>query len=470
MKRGAALAAWIAIVTLFTLPRLYLVFRRDPDVDELFTVWLVRKDFSSIFATLRLDSGPPLYYALVKALPAGWKNVTSVRMLSIVAAVAALVIVMRAAGAFPAALAAGALLALYPHHLFFSSVARAYALTALLIGAAAVLCDRWAERGDRRALVMACLSILAAAYSHYYGVYFFPLPFVVALATSRSRWREGFVASFLLGIAFIPGFLLMKIQPGHAIAWMRIDDPVLRIWMVAQAVLRAGFDGRQPLPFGMTAFRAVSGALFVGALIATAKSPRAKRYLLAIVVPIGGALFAAGMGMTAYFPIRFESVLSVPVVLWFWFAADAAGGRRKAILIAAAGVVGAIAAASLLTRDWRNTSPVYRAALYARDRVPAEVPIVATGHAYLEAAALTERRIIAFPALHAVHLDDVTESELRQEAARLPSAFLWIGDTTNPPFRVLRSKYAMQPVAQFGQVVVARCLPRNARRSRPAER
>ncbi len=458
MRRAAAIAGCLAVAALFALPRLFLLFRRDPDIDELFTVWLVRKDFASILATLRLDSGPPFYYALAEALPALWTNVTGVRMLSIAAAAGALALVMRTAGALPAALTTGVLLALYPQHLYFSSVARAYALVALLTGVAAVACDRWADTGNRRALAVACASILAAAYSHYYGIYFFPLPFVIALATRRSLLRDGFAASALLGIAFIPGFLLMRTQPAHVIAWMRLDDDILRVWMVAQSVLRVGFDGRQALPFAQTGVRAISAALLLAAVILGRNSPRARRYLLFVAVPIAGALFAAAIGMTAYFPIRFESVLSVPLVLWFWFAADAAGGIRKTVLIAGAFAIAAIATTSLVTRDWRNLSPIYRAALFARDRVPADVPIVATGLTYLESAAVSERRIIAYPARHEVHpWDDAPQSELRRDAARLPPAFLWIGETTSTPFRVLRSEYEMRPVVRFGDVAAVRC-------------
>lgn len=437
---------------------MFLVLRRDPEADEIFTVWLIRKDWPAIFATLRRDSGPPLYYLLANAMPAAWQTVAGVRAISLVAAAAALFLIMRTAGTFAGAAASGILIAVYPLHLYFSSVARTYALVALLIGCAVVACDRWAERERRNDLVVACAAILAAAYCHYYGVYFFPLPLAIALFTRRSLLRDGLFASAALGVAFVPGFLLMKAQPAQIIAWMRLDDDFLRLSMVAQSVTRIGFDGRQPLPFASSAIRICSVALFLAALVAGRKSQRALRFLLAIVIPMAGALFAAAIGMTAYFPLRFESVLSVPVVLGFWFSAAALGKRYRFAMLLAACVIGALASISLMTRDWRNTSDIYRAALFARDRVDPRLRIVATGGAYLEAAAISGRDLIAFPSRHAIQpWDPVPEPELQRDVARLPRTFLWIGDQRDRSIDVLRRGYKTSPVARFGNVIAVSC-------------
>ena len=461
MKRGVAIAGCIATAALFALLRLYLTFVRDPDHDEFFTVWISRKDLAALFETLRVDTAPPLYYAIASIFP---PTLTGTRMVSVLAAAAALALVMRAAGGWTAALGAGLLLAVYPQHVYFSSVARMYALVALLVGIAAVALDRWAEHAERRALAIACIAIVAAAHSHYYGLYFFPLPFAVALFTRRDLLRDGAVATALIAVAFLPGFLLMSAQPTHGVAWMRIEDGLTRVWMVAQSVLRVGFDGRQLLPFAMTpsattAIRVISALVLLGALLVMRKSPRASRYLLAVLVPIAGAIFAAAIGVTAYFPLRFEVVLSVPVVLWFWFAADAADGTGKKVLVATACGLALISCASLVTRDWRNTTPFYRAALFARDRVAPEVPIVATGTTYLQTAVVADRPIIAFPKRDEVHpWSDTPEAELQREVASLPRAFLWIGETNTPEFRVISSRHQVQPAARFGQVVVAGCV------------
>src|SRR3954453_23992621 len=60
--RGALLSL------LFLVPRLALLFIRQPFFDELYTRWISAKPFGEIVAALHYDSGPPLYYFLVHAL------------------------------------------------------------------------------------------------------------------------------------------------------------------------------------------------------------------------------------------------------------------------------------------------------------------------------------------------------------------------------------------------------------------
>src|SRR3954468_18484788 len=122
MKQRTLLIAG-AILVAFSVPRLVLLSRRAPDLDELFTLWLARKPFGAMMATLHQDSGPFLYYEILHVLHL--PSVTEIRILSFVFAFATLAMLLRCRR-----YAAAALLAVYSQHVFFSAEARAYALAA----------------------------------------------------------------------------------------------------------------------------------------------------------------------------------------------------------------------------------------------------------------------------------------------------------------------------------------------------
>jgi len=73
-------------------------------------------------------------------------------------------------------------------------------------------------------------------------------------------------------------------------------------------------------------------------------------------------------------------------------------------------------------------------ALYAREQVPADLPVVATGYLYLETVTALGERVRAFPAEQAVHPGWRAVAS-REEA--LPGHFLWIGERAAPELRLL---------------------------------
>src|SRR5436305_14048711 len=68
------------IVLLFAAASIPLLIVRAPFFDELFTRWISAKPFTGILAALRLDSGPPLYYFVVRLI--GDPSVTAIRIVS----------------------------------------------------------------------------------------------------------------------------------------------------------------------------------------------------------------------------------------------------------------------------------------------------------------------------------------------------------------------------------------------------
>ena len=427
------------------LPRLALAIRRAPQYDELFTVWIARKAFAPMMETLRLDSGPPLYYLLIRAL--GLLEVPPARGFSVAVAVLGAIVCCRAVEKATDRLIVGALLAVYPLHLYFATEARAYAVCALLVGVAATTMDRWVDSASRNALAVAAVALVAGAYAHHYVVFLFPMLIAFAVLFRRDRLRDAIVATVAMAIAFVPGALLLRAQIPNAVPWMRIDDDAQRILLTLGAAARIGFDGRQPVPYLVQLLAMIAlGA----AVIATFRAPRARRYLVVIALAIGGAVVAAAIGLPAYFPLRFESILAIPVVLWLFFAAMSVP-RAAVPLIGCALLVGVIASASLLTRAY-PPSPLQIITSEVLKNVPRRQPIVASGAAYL--ALSLEREVVPLPAAHAIQPG--RELPVTAEAARLTPPFIFVGSDRGAAFGELARTRQVRVLGRAGDVVAVR--------------
>jgi len=370
----------VLVAILFLVPRVALLFARRPFFDELFTRWISAKRFEGILAALHHDSGPPLYYFLVHLI--GNPPVAVLRAVSLLfaaAALAALLIAKRNTAAL--------LLAVFPPAVLFSVDARAYALCAMFVTFGVLALD--AKRPTA-----AALAFVAAAYSHYYGVLFFPL-----------AWRRWWL--FLL---FAPGAWLAFEQPRMAIAWIgTIHYP---------EVLFA----RPPLWLAIA-----GGALLVAAAV------RVNRFAVMTLVPLGLAL-----ALGVYFPLRFESVIAAPLVLWLALSA-----RRWMVPLLVA--VGAAFCIQGIAEHWQRPVDDYRAAAQQLARIasPGE-RIVASGYLYLEAASVLDGRVQAFPAEQAEHPG--WRALARPGSVPPPGPFLWIGERAAPELVIIRRTRTAMPV------------------------
>lgn len=139
--------------------------------DEIYTTWAARGGFTRVLETSARDVHPPLHMLLVSAWAAlGGESTPWLRSLSILFGLATLLVVFelgRATFGRRAGLAAAALLALHPVHVYFSQEARVYALLWLELTAAWWLGWRWL--GSRRSLHGAGYVTVAglALYTHY---------------------------------------------------------------------------------------------------------------------------------------------------------------------------------------------------------------------------------------------------------------------------------------------------------------
>ncbi len=391
MKREGAAAA--GILALFLALRLPLLRYRQPFFDELFTRWLSAKSFTDIVAALRYDSGPPLYYFLVHVFREG-------RLISLVASLIAIILLLRKENFL-----AAAFVAVFPPSVLFAVDARAYALCALFVTIGILY-----EKVDAIAFVL-------AAYSHFYGVLFFPL--LVRKPKSLA----------LAAVLFVPGFALAAMQPAAARQWMTFAWP-------------DALFTRPPLVL------AIVGGL---ALLWVCVAPhRGSRYLAMVLVPLLLAIV-----LRVYVPLRFESVIATPLALC---VAEGVRGRKGILQEALASVLlGAAAIWSILGIVDHANRPLddyRRAAGWMVHNVSPQDRIVASGYLYLETVEAGRPDAYAFPVEQAIHPGWRAFATSKDVVPRPP--FIWIGERGSHELALVADHHRVEPLCFNARAMVAR--------------
>lgn len=441
-RRGAALVAG-AIAVVFLVLRAALFAAREPFFDELFTAWIVRKPFGGILEALRHDSGPPLYYFATHLL--GLRSVAAIRLLSFAAAAATLAIVLAARSLGELRFAAAALLAVYPPAVLFAIDARAYALCGLLLTAGIVAL--WSGRR-----VAAVFVFVAAAYCHYYGVLFFPLLLLpVRRADREDASMRQRAASFVVACAlFAPGLWLAAHQPRESMQWSR-ESP----WSWVNSV---SFAGDYPYGLFVASPRllvAIAGVLLLVCVVVPLVRSRggpAGLYSFAAAATLIPLALAAAAGV--YFPMRFDSVIAVPLALWIAASVDQLSAPLRRVTITLFFVIGIVSTYGGIVDHARRPLDPYRdAAVWAARHVAPGQKVVASGYCYLEAVTAMPGNVIAFPDEQAVHPG--WRAMPRRDSVAPPAPFLWIGERAAPELSIIRKSNAVQPVYANGNALVA---------------
>ena len=471
--------AAVGILGLFFATRLPLFFLRDAFFDELFTVWITAKPVAGIIEALRHDSGPPLYYLLVRAArlvpDISASPLTLARAIALLCGFGSLLLILITRGLGSSRWLAAAFLAIYFPAIYFSTEARSYALCALLIGVGALFLMKWIEWPDRRALAAAVVSFVLAASSHYYGVLFFPLPALFGIFLKRKGARvSGVLASVLCGALFAPGFLLAFTQPEEAIGWMREDGKLIGL---TDALFLERLGPAAPLPALFAPdfswlLQVVSLLLVLGVLVwRTPRSPRGWIFAVMTVVPWLTSMALALLGRPSYFPMRFESVVAVPLALWWGESLLTLPRRLRGAVVVALIVLGLfVVNLALLDHVSRRPDDFRLAARTARATVPTSAVVVASGFAFLEMNAQIvpnwRPELRAFPRQQAVHPGwraALVPGEIVGEIDRVlgqATEFFWIADSSSGEFEVLSRKAALTPVFRSGPVYLVRGIRR----------
>ena len=408
-----AWSTYLALTVLFLIPRLALLFAREPFFDELFTRWMSARSFVGILAALRWDSGPPLYYFLVHLL--GDPPVFALRLFSLLCACGMLALLLSAKRLGDARFWAAALLALYPPSVLLSIDARAYALCALLLAAGVLALDAGRP-------FSAAAAFLVAAYCHYYGVLFFPLLLL--------KGRRGFAAAGLASILFLPGFWLAMHQPGSAMAW---ND--LRPFVPLTSLSFAGRYASLLLNPPMT-------LVIVSLVVLAAGIARAWRFAAYVLIPVAMVLVFGALGRAVYFPARFESVLAFPLMLWLGTSlVQWTRYVRLAIVAALLSIGVAVITGGTLDHMHRPLDGCMAGALFVRNHVSPQTPVVASAYCYLYATSVLGSRVEAFPGEQALHPGWWRPMGAAEEPAALSALprgeFVWLGEDVLPERRLL---------------------------------
>jgi hypothetical protein len=405
------------LLLLFLTPRLVLLLVRAPFFDELFTQWIAVKPLAERLAALKLDSGPPLYYTVVHFLGG---SILAARLLSLACATVTFVLVMRRS------LVAAALLAVYPAAVLMAVDGRAYAMCAMLLTLALLACER--ER-----LFLAALAFVAAAYTHYYGVLFFPL-----LLLKGRRGLLPFAAALVL---FAPGLWLAFHQPAQATAWNAFPPYYV--------LLNPSFAGI----YAEALFASPPLALVVIALVLlVAAAALSRRVEWGVIVPIAGTLALAAAGRSIYFPLRFESVIAVPVVLWI------ARARRE--LIVGLMTIGIFVVTIGIIDHAHRPPDDYRAAAMAARRLAGPGDrVVATGFLYLESRAQLGPRVEAYPPEQAGHPG---WRALDPKAPPPEGSFVWIVERQAPELGLVARTHRLRSLYANDRAVVLEVDPLTA--------
>jgi hypothetical protein len=456
-RRGSPPLVSIAVISiLFLATRLAFLYTRPLFYDELFTRWLTARSPHGILDALRLDSGPPLFYLIAHLFSA-----VDPRWLSLVAATIGLSVVLGSGLDGRLRVRAALLLAVYPPAVFAAADGRAYALCSMFVAIGCLSLESWIEAahppeeeqeeepgerpGSRLRLLLTVAAFVLAGYTHYYGVLFFPLPFVLALlARNRRRIAEGFIASAACGLLFAPGFLRMMAQPRGSMQWNMERNPL-------GAFTHLPFAAPYPPALIPTpSFFLILAALVVFAfsVMKTFRSPRATRFAVMTLVPAAIVSVAVIAGSRIYFPVRFEAVVAVPLLLWLATAVQMHSRMTRRLLVASMILIGlTICFRSAVHYNDDQADPYRSAALAAKEHLPPDTPIVASGYLYLEVVSARTPAwnppVQAFPRDQAAHPGwraQASLEELRSERdallAKTPSV-VWIGESTAPELRVL---------------------------------
>jgi hypothetical protein len=188
--------------------------------------------------------------------------------------------------------------------------------------------------------------------------------------------------------------------------------------------------------------------VFAFAVMKTFRSPRASRFAVMTLLPAVVVSIAVMSGRRIYFPVRFESVIAVPLLLWLATAVQTHTRTARRLLVAAMVVIGlTVAFHSAAQYNDDQIDPFRSAALAAKEHLAPDTPIVASGYLYLETISARTPAwnppVAAFPHEQAAHPGwraQVAPETLRAERDLLLArtrTVVWIGESSAPELQTL---------------------------------
>ncbi|HXG57914.1 MAG TPA: hypothetical protein VNL91_02735, partial [Thermoanaerobaculia bacterium] len=225
------------------------------------------------------------------------------------------------------------------------------------------------------------------------------------------------------------------------------------------ALANLSFAGRYPASL----FPPMPALLVAVALVLLVVAvSRSARFSAAVLLPIALAIAFGLAGRAVYFPMRFESVVAVPLALW---GGHALGRWTPAVRGAVAAALMGIGVASILVgvidHLRRPLDPYREAALLVRRAAPPDATVVASGYCYLETLMNARRRVVPFAPGQGRHpgwREHVTAEEAMHlaESNLPPGEFFFVGEAMAPEWHAVRRRRPTQVLIANPHVVVAR--------------
>lgn len=237
----------LAAILLALLVRVNDLGRVGFETDEGHSAWMAAQPLSDLPRLLRVDSAPPLFYALLHLWQALFPSDAGIRWMSLLAGVAAVPLVFcigRSLMGERAGLAAAFFLAAAPFHVRFSQIAKNNALL-FLVAAAALLAILKACENPRRRLpwIGYALSVAAILYTHAVAPFIILALGLVWLIRAGSEWRDSvrpWVASHVgAALLFLPWapIALHQARVVSKVFWARGPDIVAPIYTLSKYIL-----------------------------------------------------------------------------------------------------------------------------------------------------------------------------------------------------------------------------------------
>lgn len=401
-------------------------------LDEAQTVEIARRSWSGLFAALRHDGSPPLFYLLLH----GWFKLVgtgtfAVRSLSAVFSVACLpliwLVVRRFGGTSRTAWIATLLLATCPFAVRYATEARMYSFVAMLVLLAMLA---WHQVWSRGGIVASAGGVVVTALlvlTHYWCLFAVAVVGAAALvcAVRGSRPARRLLAVIVVGcLAFVPWLPTFAYQTTHTGApwggppgpasvpwapfgWAGGGLPGVALGFVYYALLVCAVAGSAGVAGGVLIGRPIrrTPTLFAGAAFAT--------LLLGVVVNgIAGSAFAN----------RYTIVALAPFLVAIAHGFEALPQPRR---LPALGIVVALGLAVAVTYPAHLRSQSGQAAAALRQARPADVVVFCPdqlGPAVHRLAPHAGRQVV-YPTAGSPAMVDWVDYKARNEAAD-PSAFV----------------------------------------------
>lgn len=408
--------------------RLWLLDRDELWFDEAFAALVALEPIGRIAPELSRDSSPPLYFVLLR----GWAQAFgsdpwTLRLFSVltgVLAVGTLSLLARRLWDTGTGLAASALLAVSPLHVYYSQEVRPYTLFLLFVLLSFVALDALERRGRAIDLALYCATTLAAIYTHNYGL-FLPGALALSVAWGRVPFRPALFATLALFVGYLPWLPVLATQiASGATRWVErlwaATPPALALPKSLAVFSIGGWSpdyvplGSGELPAAVHGIAYATFALLAWRALFRHRAGAARRVAAAMLVLLG-LPFVLSFIWPLYLVGRHDLV-ALP--LFLLLAARGATGlppRYRTVVALVVGVLAAAGLGSYYDRPTAARAPGQAALLL--DHAGPDDPILCTGFTrntleYYVWLGGGEQRFYSFPTSFGSHRGWVDEREL----------------------------------------------------------